>query len=232
MVEITNSQPTRCFDRWLRNSLVALLVGAALVVVCYLFVDRPVAFYVHHRRLNEDSLLKWLTYPPPELQLWSPALLAWLMIRRAWGPFRPWEQRLLAAGVGVILADQFRESLSDVCGRYWPETWINHNPSFIHDGAYGFHWFQTGSAFGSFPSGHSARTAAVAAVVWIAYPKWRGVCGLAFLAEAAGLIGMNYHFVSDVIAGGFIGGIVGAYTVCLCEPEMARDSTSPPADPS
>ena len=27
-----------------------------------------------------------------------------------------------------------------------------------------------------------------------------------------GLVGMDYHFVGDVVAGGFVGGIVGAYT--------------------
>jgi hypothetical protein len=26
---------------------------------------------------------------------------------------------------------------------------------------------------------------------------------------------MNYHFVGDVIAGGFVGGVVGAYTAYL-----------------
>src|SRR5262249_45727569 len=66
--------------------------------------------------------------------------------------------------------------------------------------------------YGSFPSGHTARTLAVAAVVWIAYPRWRWVCGLGSLAVAVGLLGMDYHFVGDVIAGGFVGGIVGAYT--------------------
>jgi hypothetical protein len=32
------------------------------------------------------------------------------------------------------------------------------------------------------------------------------------VAEAVGLLGMDYHFVGDVIAGGFVGGVVGAYT--------------------
>jgi hypothetical protein len=41
---------------------------------------------------------------------------------------------------------------------------------------------------------------------------WRWACGLASVAVAAGLLGMVYHFVGDVIAGGFVGGIVGAYT--------------------
>ncbi len=56
-----------------------------------------------------------------------------------------------------------------VFGRDWPETWIDNNPSLIRDGAYGFHPFHGNSAYGSFPSGHTARTLAVAAVVWIAY---------------------------------------------------------------
>ena len=43
------------------------------------------------------------------------------------------------------------------------------------------------------------------AVLWIYYPKWRALYALAVLAVATGLIGANYHFVSDVIAGGFVG---------------------------
>jgi membrane-associated phospholipid phosphatase len=96
-------------------------------------------------------------------------------------------------------------------GRYWPETWIDDNPSLIGDGAYGFHPFHGGTAYRSFPSGHTARILAVATIVWIGYPRWRWACVLSSLAVAAGLIGMNYHFVGDVIAGGFVGGIVGAY---------------------
>src|SRR5262249_45936218 len=115
-------------------------------------------------------------------------------------------------GVSLVLADQFRETLSYGFGRYWPETWINDNPSLIRDGAYGFHPFHGGSAYGSFPSGPTARALAGPAVVWIAYPGWRGACGRASGAVAAGLLGMDYHFVGDVIAGGFVGGIVGAYT--------------------
>ena len=197
------------FQQLLRNSLAALLVCAALVLLCYWFVDRPVAFYVHERRFADYSVLKWLTYPPPILQAWVPVVLTVLMVRRAWGPFRRWERAVLTACVSLVLADQFRETLAFASGRYWPETWINDNPSLIRDGAYGFHPFH--SAYGSFPSGHTARTLAVAAVVWIAYPKWRWAYGLASVAVASGLVGMDYHFVGDVIAGGFVGGIVGAY---------------------
>jgi len=34
---------------------------------------------------------------------------------------------------------------------------------------------------------------------------------VASVTAAFGLLGMNYHFVRDLIAGGFVGGMVGAY---------------------
>jgi membrane-associated phospholipid phosphatase len=204
------------FRQLLERSLIALLLGAISVTFCYFVVDQPVAFYVHEHNIARFAVLKWLTYPPPILQSFVPAVLVALMVRRAWGPFRRWELALLAASVSLVLADQFRVTLAYAFGRYWPETWVGDNPSLIGNGAYGFHPFHSGAAYGSFPSGHTARTLAIAAAVWIAYPGWRWACVVASMAVALGLLGMNYHFVGDVIAGGFVGGIVGAYTTRCC----------------
>jgi len=192
-----------------------MLVGAALVAACFVFVDRPVAFFVYHQRFSDMAVLKWLTYPPPILQAWTPAALAALMVRRAWGPFCRWELAILTASVSMVVADQFRESLAYVFGRYWPETWIDSNPSLIQNGAYGFHPFHGGSAYGSFPSGHATRTFALTSIIWSTYPRWRGVAAMASAAVAVGLLGMNYHFVSDVIAGSFLGSIVSRYAAQL-----------------
>jgi membrane-associated phospholipid phosphatase len=47
----------------------------------------------------------------------------------------------------------------------------------------------------------------------IAAPRWywRALGVLAFLTIAVSLVGMNYHFVGDVIGGGVVGGLVGVY---------------------
>jgi membrane-associated phospholipid phosphatase len=200
----------------LGRSLGALCVCAVLVALCYFFVDRPFAWFVHEHRTKVDYALIWLTEVPPLVQAWAVAVLAAVMVRRAWGPLGRGPTMLLAGCVALILADQFRESLSYVFGRYWPDTWINNNPSYITDGAYGFHPFHGGTAYGSFPSGHMARTTAFAAAAWIAYPGWRWACAAVTLAEAAGLLGMNYHFVGDVVAGGFLGALVGVFTAKAC----------------
>jgi membrane-associated phospholipid phosphatase len=207
------TQPTDYRTLFVR-SLKAIGVGVVVITLSYLFIDRPVATFVFDNHIS-DAFLRWLTYPPPEVQAWTPAVLVALMIRAAFGPLRRWERTLFAAGVGVIVADQFRESLSYAFGRTWPETWIDDNPSFIGDGVFGFHLFHGGEGYASFPSGHTARTLAAVTPFWIAYPKSRWACAAATAAVAIGLIGMNYHFVSDVIAGGVVGGIVGAYATRL-----------------
>src|SRR5262245_54195557 len=109
------------------KTLAALGVGAALVALCYFFIDRPFAFWVHENGIAKHVVLKWLTEPPPVLQDWAPAVLAALAVRRAWGPLRRWERTAAAAAIALVLADQCRESLAYVFGRTWPETWTHDN---------------------------------------------------------------------------------------------------------
>jgi membrane-associated phospholipid phosphatase len=199
------------YRRLLRTSLSALLVCAVIVAVCYFLVDRPVAFFVHDHDLSRFVVFQWLQEPPPLLQAWSPVVLAVLIVRRAAGPFRRWELTLLAACISLLIAVQFENTLKFTFGRYWPDTWTHDNPSLIRDNAYGFHPFHAGSWYASFPSGHTIRTVAIVSVVWIAYPRSRLVCAMATAAVVIGLIGMNYHFVGDIVAGGFVGGIIGMY---------------------
>ena len=54
------------------------------------------------------------------------------------------------------------------------------------------------------------------AVLWLAYPGGRWAWVLGGIVLGISLVGMNYHFVGDVIAGGVIGSIVGAYVAMGC----------------
>jgi membrane-associated phospholipid phosphatase len=176
-----------------------------------------VAFYVHRHELNTYGVFRWLTYPPPVVQTWSPLVLVLLTIRRAWGPWARWQKALLVACVSLIVADQFRTSLGDVCGRYWPETWFDHNPSLIGDGTYGFHPFVPGDDVGSFPSGHAARILAFSGVWWIAIPRTRWLWLVACPPMLASLVLMNYHFAGDVAAGTVLGAIVASWAAWLAD---------------
>jgi membrane-associated phospholipid phosphatase len=203
------------FRRLLRVSGFALVLCTVAVVVCYYFVDRPVAFFVHDHRIPRFEELRWLTEPPPLLQSWAPLVVVILAVWRAFTPWRRWHLVLFVACVSLIVADQFRQSLGDLCGRYWPETWRDNNPSLIGTGAYGFHPFQVGDDVGSFPSGHAARIVGIASVFWLAMPRSRWLCVILGVPMVVALVGMDYHFVGDVVAGSALGGIVGAWAARL-----------------
>lgn len=208
-----------CADRWLmlRRTLIALAVCTLLVLLGYFFIDRPVAFWVHDHGTNKIAPLKTITLAPPIVETWAPLIIALVAIRWSLGAVTKIEWTLFTAAVGLMVADEFRESISIIFGRDWPETWFNHNPSLIGNDAYGFNWFKGTNIYDSFPSGHMARTVAAAAVCWVAFPHLfvRSAGVAVSLIMAISLIGMNYHFVSDVIAGSFLGAIVGGYAAAL-----------------
>jgi membrane-associated phospholipid phosphatase len=199
------------FMALLQRTVVALLVCAALVTLCYFFVDEPFARFSYSQNFRRVELLKWLTYTPAYLENLAPVVLVLVAVRRAWGPWSRLERTLFCAALALLVAEALRESLSFVFGRYWPETWVDNNPSLIGNDAYGFHPFHTGRAYESFPSGHTARICAVMMVVWVAYPRLWWLSVLVCLSVVVGLLGMDYHFVGDVVAGAFVGSITGAY---------------------
>ena len=199
----------------LRRSLVITGVCIAAVLVCYFWIDRPVAFFVYDHHINKIELFRWLTYPPPEVQNWAGLALTILVIRRAWGPFLHWQKVLFVALVSLIVADDFRISLGDVFGRYWPETWTHDNPSLIGTGTYGFHPFERGDDIGSFPSGHACRILGFAGVWVIAMPGTRIAATVLAPPMLVSLVAMNYHFVSDVIAGSILGALIAMYATYL-----------------
>ena len=206
------------YGRLLRGTLIVVALCIAAVLVCYFWIDRPVAFFVYQHHINTFQVFRWFTYPPPEVQNWSALVLTILVVRRAWGPFVRWQKVLLVACLSLIVADDFRISLGDVFGRYWPQTWTHDNPSLTGTGAYGFHPFQRGDDIGSFPSGHACRILGFAAVWVIAMPRSRTVQIVVLVLCApmlVSLVAMNYHFVSDVIAGSVLGGLIATYAAHL-----------------
>jgi membrane-associated phospholipid phosphatase len=213
--------PNQEYRALLHRSVIATGSCILAVVICYLWIDRAVAFFVYDHHINSIKIFRWLTYPPPEVQNWSALMLTVLIIRRAWGPFLRWQKVLFVACISLIVADTFRISLGDVFGRYWPETWTHDNPSLIGTGTYGFHPFQRGDDVGSFPSGHACRILGFAGVWMIAMPCTRVVVTVLSVPMLVSLVAMNYHFVSDVIAGSVLGALIAAYAVHLARLKMA-----------
>jgi membrane-associated phospholipid phosphatase len=63
---------------------------------------------------------------------------------------------------------------------------------------------------------------AVISVLWIYYPKFRVLYAIIVAAVAIGLLGADYHFVSDIIAGTMLGTVTGWLTVVLREQAASK----------
>jgi len=90
-------------------------------------------------------------------------------------------------------------------------------------GAASFHtpaWFAAKEISPSFPSGHATSAAALAAILGMAFPRWRLVLWLGAAAIGLERIVANRHFLSDVLAGG----LVGVTSVLACRFTMGRDT--------
>ncbi len=195
----------------------SLLICAAVVALCYVFVDWRVARWVYDQKIGEHHWLKWPTYISPRLEDAAPIAIALLVLRRAFGPWHRWELVLLAAALSVMVVIGIGEQLKVVFGRPWPETWRNNNLSLIGNDDYTFRWFHGNDDYGSFPSGHTTVICGAMSVVWIAWPKFRWLVVIVVTAVVIGLVGDNYHFVGDVVAGAFLGSIAGVWTTRVFE---------------
>jgi membrane-associated phospholipid phosphatase len=129
--------------------------------------------------------------------------------------FSKLEATVLLCDISMLAADATKNQLKFAFGRTWPDSWKPDILSLVHDNAYGFHFFQPGTSFESFPSGHAAVAAATLSVLWILYPRLRAVWGMGVVTAAVGLVALNLHFLSDVIVGSFVGVSTGLFTVAL-----------------
>lgn len=204
-------------------------VTAAAVVVSYVWLDRPIAVFAHDQLAPFDIFAK-LTHIP---EFTTPLVLIAFVALGLWGlsghPLSRLQTVLILDAACLAVAAAVKDQLKFAFGRTWPETWVRNNPSFIHDGVFGFNPFHGGPGYAAFPSGHTTAICAVLSVFWICYPRFRLLYALCGAAVAIGLVGANFHFLGDVIAGAFLGITTGWLSVSMWElgarkvrPEPAR----------
>jgi membrane-associated phospholipid phosphatase len=208
---------------------ISFAITIVVVALSYEWLDRPIAVYVHGE-FHGVKALPWLTFIPEGFAVLAVAIFIFMGWRVALGRhLSRVESVFLVCGVSLTVAVAIKDQLKFAFGRTWPETWINNNPSLIRNHVYGFNPFHGGVGYSSFPSGHTTAICAVMSVLWICYPKFRAVYVLLIAAVATGLIGADYHFLSDVIAGAFLGVSTGWMTVTFWEraERILRPATTP-----
>jgi membrane-associated phospholipid phosphatase len=202
--------------------LAALALTAAFCAASYAWFDRPIAFFMH-RELGQPALLAQLPRISEWLVAGAAGVFVLLGLRGLAGrPLSRPEAVILLCGLAIIISAAIKNELKFVFGRTWPETWINNNPSLIRDGVYGFYFLHGGRGYEAFPSGHTAAVCAAMAVLWLCYPRWRALYAVVVGLVVVGLIGSDFHFLGDIVAGAFVGASTGWLAVLMWQAGAAK----------
>ena len=203
---------TKIFRIW----LVAFVTTIAVVCASIQWLDKPIALEV--RAIFGQRILPVGLTESPLTSTSLAAALAFVVfgILATMGhKFSKFGATIAICVISTLAALVIKDQLKVVFGRTWPDTWAPGIVSFLGNGVYGFHFFHSGKSFESFPSGHATVAAAVLSVPWILFPRLRALCSTGMLAVDVGLVALNLHFLSDTIAGTFLGFSTGLFTIAL-----------------
>jgi membrane-associated phospholipid phosphatase len=201
------------FRRW----LFWLGFCALIVLVSIVHFDRAIADYAHQfgaaRAFLRNDVLRL-----PVLQAVGVCLLLWGALFSRAGAKTAFSAGLAMTGAMALNICLLKPAF----GRAVPWLYFaRHN--------YGFHPFQVSSLLGSFPSGHAVLAGALASVLWVSCPKGRP----SYLATSALLASLlvlgEWHFLSDLVAGTFVGISAGLAAMALTDAAVAGDGRLRPA---
>lgn len=190
-----------------RMWLLALAACTALVLIGVFFIDRPLALFVNTLPWNSIMRAEPLTLPIL-VALAGLVIAACGAVALSGHRLSHWIEPAMLSALSLICGVFVSELLlKPLFGRYTPSMLID-------QGMYQFTWFRGNATF-SFPSGHAVQIASIAAVLWQTNPGARILYAAATVAVLAALVLGNWHYFSDVVAGGFIGATSGLMIVSL-----------------
>ncbi len=180
------------------------LLAVMLVSCSYYFLDKRIALFV--QKVLMSNLNVFSSNIPDLLFFIVCAItgLAWTVYFSLAhkGIFNTQTRFSHLVAVTVPLTFVLKAALKLAVGRLDTRYWVR------YPGSKAFHWFHGVGNYASFPSGHMA----VFTVFFVAaaqfYPRYRYACYSLLAALALALIATNYHFLSDVIAGAYLGYLV------------------------
>lgn len=140
----------------------------------------------------------------------------WALFKAARAPtfdqwaWRAWAWRAGFVFTAVALPGIIADIMKPVFGRARPVLLLREN-------LFGFTWGAAHASDWSFPSGHSTTVAALAVALYAIYPPlWPAYATLALLVMASRIV-LDMHYLSDVIAGAYLGLAVAGALVATAE---------------
>ncbi len=179
-----------------RQWSVASATVILLCIISYLFADLQTTLWFHSL---ENTLLfnvfEKITIFGDSLGYLVGGMLLFVVFRKR---NLYWSYSGLFLFSTVAISGLSADLLKYMAGRARPRLFFNEH-------LYGFDFFHWQYAWTSFPSGHSATALSVATLFAILYPRWRFAALFGGLLIAFSRIVLAQHYISDVIAGSFLG---------------------------
>jgi membrane-associated phospholipid phosphatase len=205
----------------LKTFIITLGVCVVMIGLCYWFVDKPVVFFTHAHGFREYTILHWIQKIPNiifPLVILAIIYLGYKFYKKSITYF---DRFILRCIISLILITILKYPIKYFFARHWPSTFCN-NLSLLKDGVYGFSFFNIGKAYEAFPSGNTANIFTIATITWFYYPRWRWLGILVVILSVIGVVGLYYHFVSDVIGGAFLGITMAIVTLSPAKKRVSR----------
>lgn len=183
-----------------------LLIAFVLCVFSFFFLDKPIAIFMSHFNHFGDHLLGNSDFTgalTTAVYYLIVALMAWYAFERI--IIKKKNKRIQCIGLISLtfpVAFFIKTNLQILFGRMPPRYLDDNHLLFLRkEDLYGFHPFQ----MGSFPSGHMTIFTAALTMLCYFYPRRKPLVITLLLILALLLLYYNYHFLSDIIAGTYLG---------------------------
>lgn len=181
---------TQMTKRWV--CVLMLLV----ITVLFMFVDKPLALFLHHSDLRQMKALYWLTKFGVGGLYFAGLLIVALFFRYIY-PNKLYERRAFFLWLCALLPSLLTLVIKMCFGRARPDV-------LFETGGYGFYWLQTNAKYWSFPSGHTTTSMGFCFGMWALFPRYRYLWILLGLSIALSRVLLTQHYLSDVLIASYL----------------------------
>ena len=187
----------------LKPVIIGFFIAVPLTILSYLFLDQRLATLIQEV-IQSHELLRQVTSNIPDMLL----LIVLAITVYSWARYfflsskgmRSQQTRFAQlCGVSMPSAYLIKSVLQSAFGRVNPKVWLTHYE------LSGLHWFPAHPMTYGFPSGHMTVFTTLAVVLCYIYPRYGKLYLMAVALLGVALIVTNYHFLSDVIFGAYLG---------------------------
>jgi len=202
------------------------LLLTPLIFLCVRYLDAPLACLVRDK-LFSNTNWSHLTSNLPDLLLLvvlvtSSSALVLYRIRIRQGIDDAVTRLTQLVSWAAPASYLLKGVLKFVFGRVNTRVWLQ------QPDLYGFYCFQRRPGCEGFPSGHMVVIVTLLAALWRFYPRCRPWCLLLGVTLGVALVATDYHFLSDVLAGAYLGAAIEAAVFWLLVREPLQSGNEGP----